>query len=298
MTTQHNSATDRHNGVNIRPLILLALMMVLMTDHSSWALQLQLLDIQRGSEKIEQMIVLDARPQAQWQQGHLPGAFSLSCENYTRTDSDGVKYRTLPAHEFAPKLAAMGINPQSTLLIYGDADSSWGGEGWLAWVFAWLGHQGTVHFLDGGIQAWQQAGLPLNNHTPPLITKQDRVVYQPQENTAMNIGAKELARNAERYTIIDTRNYWTEWLPGHIPGAIHIDWKLFHHGDSRRLIDGQQLKTLLHENGVPLNKPIVYYCTGGIRSGFTWAVHSLTDLPPAINYEGGTAEWNHYQTNK
>jgi len=298
MTTQDKTPTMRHNGVNRQSLILLILMMVLMFDHSSWALQLQRLDIQSGSEKIEQMILLDARPQAQWQQNHLPGAFSLSWEDYTRTDSDGVKYRTLPAHEFAPKLAAMGITPDSTLLIYGDADTSWGGEGWLAWALAWLGHHGTVYLLDGGIQAWQQAGLPLNNHTPPLVTVNGAAAYQTEPTCDINISAQELARNAESYTIIDTRNYWTEWLPNHIPGAIHIDWKSFHQGDQHRFIDGQQLKMLLEKNGVPLNKPIVYYCTGGIRSGFTWAVHSLTDLPPALNFEGGIVEWDHYQTNK
>lgn len=298
MTTQHNTAINRHNGVNPRSFILLVLMMVLMFDHSSWALQLQRLDIQSGSEKIENMILLDARPQAQWQLGHLPGAFPLSWENYTRTDTHGVKYRTLPAVEFAKKLATMGITPQSTLLVYGDADSSWGGEGWLAWALAWLGHQGAVYLLDGGIQAWQQEGLPVNNHTPQLVAKSDRVDYQPHESAAVTISASELALHPDCYTIIDTRNYWTEWLPSHIAGAIHIDWKSFHHGDEHRLIDGQQLKELLQENGVPIDKPIVYYCTGGIRSGFTWAVHSLTDLPPAFNFEGGIAEWDHYQANK
>lgn len=272
--------------------------MVLMTNHSSWALQLQRLDIQRGSEKIEQMIILDARPQAQWQKSHLPGAFSLSWEDYTRTDADGVKYRTLPSHEFGKKLTALGITPHSTLLVYGDADSSWGGEGWLAWALAWLGHQGTVYLLDGGIQAWQQAGLPVNNHMPPLVAEKDRVDYQPHETATVTISARQLALNADHYTIIDTRNYWTEWLPGHIPGAIHIDWKSFYHGDEHRMIDSQQLKALLQKNGVSLDKPIVYYCTGGIRSGFTWAVHSLTDLPPAINFEGGIVEWDHYQTIK
>lgn len=297
MTKQNNTAIGRFNGVKIRPLLLLVLLMGIMTNHSSWALQLQRLDIQLGAEKIEQMIVLDARPPAQWQQSHLPEAYSLSWQDYTRTDADGVKYRTLPAAEFAAKLTALGITPQSTLLVYGDADSSWGGEGWLAWALAWLGHQGTVYLLDGGIQAWQKAGLPVNNHAPSLVAEKDRVDYQPQQTDTVNISAKELALNLEHYSVIDTRNYWTEWLPSHIPGAIHIDWKSFHHSDDHRMIDGQQLKDLLQQNGVPLDKPIVYYCTGGIRSGFTWAVHSLTDLPPARNFEGGTAEWHHYQTN-
>jgi thiosulfate/3-mercaptopyruvate sulfurtransferase len=48
---------------------------------------------------------------------------------------------------------------------------------------------------------------------------------------------------------------------------------------------------MLEKEGVDLRKPVVYYCTGGIRSGYAWLVHQLGNLPPAVNYEGGTEEW-------
>ena len=233
------------------------------------------------------MVILDARPQAQWQQQHIPGAFSFSWEDYTRTDNSSVKYRILPPEELARHLGKMGIDNTTAILIYGDADTSWGGEGWLAWMLAWLGHQGAVYILDGGIQAWSAAKLPLNNAQPIATACAYEFELQPQ----LTISATQLAQHHQQYNIVDTRNYWTEWLPGHLPGAIHIDWKQFYHGENHQTLPAEGLKKLLSNNGADLAKPTVYYCTGGIRSGFTWMVHTLAGLPAAINFEGGTEEW-------
>lgn len=266
--------------------------MLLLRHHPAAAFSLQRLDIHQGSQQFEQLIILDARPRSVWQQGHLPGAFSLSWEDYTRVDNDGVKYRILPPAVLAQRLGELGIGRHSRLLIYGDADSSWGGEGWLAWVLAWLGHQGPVFLLDGGIQAWTAAALPLSqasNITPTAS------IYEFELQPQLTISAEQLAEHGEQFTIIDTRNYWKEWLPGHLPGAVHIDWKNFYHGANRQPLDGAQLKALLIKNGVDPAKPVVYYCTGGIRSGFTWMTHTLAGLPAALNFEGGIEEWNHYQ---
>lgn len=54
----------------------------------------------------------------------------------------------------------------------------------------------------------------------------------------------------------------------------------------------EELKNLLAEHGIKFDKPVVYYCTGGIRSGFTWLVHSLSGQGTAINFEGGTEAWD------
>jgi thiosulfate/3-mercaptopyruvate sulfurtransferase len=36
---------------------------------------------------------------------------------------------------------------------------------------------------------------------------------------------------------------------------------------------------------------VVYYCAGGIRSGYAWLIHHLAGLPEAVNFEGGMEEW-------
>jgi thiosulfate/3-mercaptopyruvate sulfurtransferase len=265
--------------------------MILMTYNPGWSFQLQLLNIDQGTAKLQQLTILDARPHTQWQQGHLPGAYSFSWEDYTNSDSSGVKYRILPPQQLAKTLGSMGISNDSTILIYADADTSWGGEGWLAWMFAWLGHQGPVYILDGGIQAWTAAKLALNTAQPSAEETTYEFTLQPQ----VTISASKLTQHNTQYTVIDTRNYWTEWLPGHLPNAINIDWKKFYRGADHRPLSGTELTAMLKANGVDLDKPVVYYCSGGIRSGYTWMVHMLAGLPTAINFEGGIEEWNQRQ---
>ncbi|MBN2645825.1 MAG: hypothetical protein JXR59_10175 [Desulfuromonadaceae bacterium] len=261
-------------------------MLILTCTTSAFCFSLQPLSAEAAHNQ-KGLIVLDARPQKGWQQGHLPGAFSFSWEDYTRTDDQGVKYRTLPAQELALALGRLGITEQSSLLIYGDADSSWGGEGWLAWALAWIGHQGPVYVLDGGIQAWQQKGFSLTTETPAATA----AVYQTQPQPTVAIAAADIERLGTDINLVDTRSYFTEWLPSHLPGAIHINWEKFFSAPQRRPLSPQACRALLEENGIDLNKPVVYYCTGGIRSGYAWMVHQLAGLPGAINFEGGTEEW-------
>jgi thiosulfate/3-mercaptopyruvate sulfurtransferase len=266
--------------------------MLMTSIQTASAFSLQRLDIQRGAQTHDSMVVLDARPQAQYLAGHIPGAFSFSWEDYTRPDSYGVNYRIFPVAELCSALGAYGISAQSTVLIYGDADTSWGGEGWLAWLFAYLGHQGPVYLLDGGIQAWQAARLPVVT-TPPATV--EAVCYTADVQQQLAISAQQIAARQDQITLVDTRNYWLEWIPGHLPQAVHLDWKEFYQGDTKSPLDGDALRQLLASKGIDVSKPVVYYCTGGIRSGYCWMVHELSGLPSAINFEGGTEEWDAYR---
>jgi len=264
---------------------------------TSWAAEtepasIRLIKATEAQQLLPAVVTLDARPRSVWAQGHIPGACSFSWEDYTRTDTDGVKYRTLPPAELAQALGEKGIGTTTDILIYADADTSWGGEGWAAWILAWLGHQGTVYILDGGIQTWQEVGLALKQGEDRCSETAKTQRYEVNLRVGLNISAQELERNKDRYTIVDTRNYWNEWLLGHIPDAVHINWEKFYAGSNRRPLDTEALKQLLKEKGVDPEKPVVYYCTGGIRSGYTWLVHTLAGLPVALNFEGGIEEWN------
>lgn len=264
---------------------------------TAWAaeadtMRMRLIGPSEAEPLLKNVVTLDARPRSAWAQGHIPGACSFSWEDYTRTDTDGVKYRTLPPSQMAQALGQLGIDTTTDVLIYADADTSWGGEGWAAWVLAWLGHRGTVYILDGGIQTWQEAGLALEQGENRCSETAKTPRYEVNLREGLNISARELEQNKERYTIVDTRNYWNEWLLGHIPDAVHINWEDFYTGSNRRPLDSEALKQLLNEEGVDPEKPVVYYCTGGIRSGYTWMVHTLAGLPGAINFEGGSEEWN------
>jgi len=233
-------------------------------------------------------IFLDCRPEKLYHQGHLPGALSFSWEKLTATDKDGVKYRILPPDELAAELGRMGISETSKIVVYGDADTSWGGEGWAAWVMTWLGHQGPVRVLEGGISAWKQAGFPLVKEQPKEAQKAPYVVnLQP----GTDVTVKQLVEHGEQYTLVDVRST-LEWIKGHLPGAVHISWEKFYQGPNRSPLPKAQLQKLFSDHGVNPDKPVVYYCTGGIRSGYTWMVQELSGLGTAINFEGGTEAWD------
>lgn len=256
---------------------------------SASAADLGLIDAARLKASAGSWVVLDARPKADWLAGHIPGAVSFSWEDYTRTDARGVKYSSFPPGELAALLGALGISERTPLVIYGDADKSWGGEGYDAWLFSWLGHKGPVRLLNGGIQAWRGAGLPLVAGAEHRQAK--KVPYLVQVKPRTVIGTEELQGQKDAYTVVDVRSTF-EWLKGRIPGAVHIPWEDFYTGKERKPLNGAELRKLLAKHDVDLKKPVVYYCLGGIRSGYAWTVHQLAGLPEARNYKGGWEAWD------
>ncbi|MBF0412971.1 MAG: hypothetical protein HQK70_09700 [Desulfamplus sp.] len=281
-------------------------------------------------EDTAKWVILDARPLKYWEKSHIPKSIPFSWDNYTKKDENQIAYRILPPDEIAQALGKLGISDESPIVVYGDADESWGGEGWLCWVFAWLGHKGDIRLLKGGIQAWEKAGCSLISNkdgqikekriTKPVEYKLDLTNTSSQfsiNTSSINIYSEEIHDNFDKYQLVDTRSN-IEWFKGHLPNAIHIPWEEFFQGKDRTPLDSAELKSLLSKNGVivetgkqneklPTNKeinknsvnvekPVVYYCTGGIRSGYAWMVHQLAarelkELPKAINFEGGTEEW-------
>jgi hydroxyacylglutathione hydrolase len=81
------------------------------------------------------------------------------------------------------------------------------------------------------------------------------------------------ARSDEGALLLDVREV-SEWNAGHAPGAIHIPY--------------EQLRERAHE--LPLGRPIVTYCAGGIRSSLAASVLESTGHDVA-NLRGGFTAW-------
>ena len=269
-----------------RPYLLLILLFALISSVTSVdAAFVQLLKPLELSQLGESMKVIDARPFSAWQKEHIPGAVSLDWRDYTKTDTRNIAYCRLPSEDIAERLGRLGIDEQSELVIYGDADSSWGGEGWVCWLLSELGHRGTIYLLEGGVQAWQKVGPLTAEITPVMATH-----YHFSERVDLDIKTAALLKRKTELQLVDTRSFF-EWLGGSIPGAVRINWTNFFDGEERHPIDRTRLIALLRKNGVNPEKPVVYFCSGGIRSAYAWTVHDLAGLQQAKNYEGGIEAW-------
>jgi thiosulfate/3-mercaptopyruvate sulfurtransferase len=269
-------------------LFLLAVICNLLLGGFALASNLGLIEPGALKQNLSGWVILDARPKSEWTAGHIPGAISFSWEDYTRTDKKGIPYRAWRPAELAAELGKLGIDVNASIVVYGDADKSWGGEGWDCWVLSWLGHKGPIRLLDGGIQVWRNNNFPTTQ--APGKRNLRPVQYKFKLQPHLDISTADLERQKPSSVVIDTRSF-LEWIRGRIPGAIRINWTDLYTGRDRRPLPPGDFKKLLRDHGVDINKSIVYYCTGGIRSGYAWMVHQLSGLPPARNYEGGFEAW-------
>jgi thiosulfate/3-mercaptopyruvate sulfurtransferase len=238
--------------------------------------------------KNSKYVIIDARPRAEYTKSHIPFAISFSWEDYTKTDERSIPYRMFPPSEMAGVLGRFGIDVNTPVAIYGDADTSWGGEGWVCWILSYLGHKGPIRILDGGFQAWTKTGAPVSQGIEPL--RRPSVTYRFHTDPSILITTTELKARSGQLQIVDTRSF-IERLKSSIPGSVHIAWTDFYSGPNRRPLSGPDLALLLRKNKIDPAKPVVYYCTGGIRSAYAWTVHRLGRLGPAINYEEGMVGW-------
>jgi thiosulfate/3-mercaptopyruvate sulfurtransferase len=252
------------------------------------ATDLGLINVATLKANATKYVILDARPRSDWEAGHIPGAIQFFWDSYTRTDAKGVKYSSFPPQELAVALAGQGIDEKTPVVVYGDADKSWGSEGYTVWLLTWLGHKGPVRLLNGGIQAWHSQNLPLAKGTEKPAAKKGR--YQVELKPQYLVSTEDIQNGKGAYTLVDVRSTF-EWIKGRIPGAIHIPWEDFYTGKNRHPLPAAELKKLLARHGVDTTRPVVYYCLGGVRSAYAWTAHQLAGLPEAKNYKGSWAAW-------
>ncbi len=269
--------------------LMLAAMVVIMSHSSiTMAADLGLIEANALKSNSHKWVILDSRPKSDWEAGHIPGAIQFFWDSYTRTDAKGVKYSSFPPQELAVALAGLGIDEKSPVLVYGDADKSWGSEGYTVWLLAWLGHKGPVRLLNGGIQSWRAQNFPLANGPEKPAAK--KASYKVELKPQFVVSTEDIQNNKGAYSLVDTRSTF-EWIMGKIPGAIHIPWEEFYTGKDHRLLSPAEHKKLLVKHGVDTTKPVVYYCLGGVRSAYAWFAHQLSGLPEAKNYKGSWAAW-------
>ena len=234
-----------------------------------------------------QWVVLDARPVKNWKAGHIPDAISFDWHDYTRQTESEIKHSLIPAEDIASALGKMGIDEYTQLVVYGDADTSEGGEGWACWVLSWLGHKGSIRLLQGGIQAWQAENLKLSQHIDNNLTKTKYSITLREE---LNVSAANLKSNLDKIVLVDNRSIF-EWFWGRLPDAVHLPWNSLYRGNNHRLIAPGEYQSLMRKKGIDPDKKVVFYCSAGVRSAYAWTAHRLSGYSNAVNFSGGMEEW-------
>ncbi len=178
------------------------------------------------------------------------------------------------------------------VVAYDDAGGSIAARLW--WLYRHFGHDGRCAVVDGGIQRWTDAGLPLTTEEPehpatawtPGPEQDDLVSTEMVERLGPDAVLVD-ARAGERYRgetePIDPR-------PGHIPGAVSAPWST-NLDESGRFLPPDQLRARYARIGAT-ERPVIAYCGSSLTATHDLLAMELAGITGARLYEGSWSHWS------
>ena len=121
-----------------------------------------------------------------------------------------------------------------------------------------IGYDSVAGVLEGGVEAWQAAGLPVSSFATAEV-----------EDLATWI------LSAEPMTVVDARAE-AEWVHGHVPGAVHMYVPDIPH----------------HAHEIPRSAPVAVHCGVGYRAGIAASLLEQAGFSRIIHVVGPWSDWD------
>ena len=223
--------------------------------------------------------------------GHIPGAVyaSLHKDLSGQPDTDCGRHPVPSRGALETTFSTMGISNHKQVVAYDNSGGTFAARLW--WLLNYAGHT-RVAVLDGGLNAWKQAGYDLKNSEEHAVMGSFKAVLNGAALVRLNevatvprlIDSRDPDRYAGKTEPIDS-------VAGHIPGAINHFWKNNLDGQGKFLAPerlGQALREVYSGTRV---EDVVFYCGSGVSAchNLLAAVHAGYPLPGL--YAGSWSEW-------
>ncbi|WP_213878425.1 sulfurtransferase [Pseudomonas sp. dw_358] len=268
----------------------------------------QLISPRQLAARLEQpgLVVLDCRSaledtdygQRSYAEGHIEAAHFA---DLGRDLSAGVvrgqtgRHPLPDAAQWLQRLRSWGLNADSEVVLYDDGPGAYAARAW--WLLVWLGKREGVYLLDGGLQAWHAAGLPLSLDPPP--SEPGHFSGEPDPDLWITARQLQARLGQQGLTLIDARaaaRFRGEVEPidpvaGHIPGAqcaVFTD----NLGADGRFLPAEQLRERFAAllDGRPVSE-LVAYCGSGVTACHNLFALCLAGYPLGQLYAGSWSEW-------
>lgn len=237
------------------------------------------------------MIVHAAASPAEYEAGHVPGARLLLFASYAPT-LEGLSSQMPAAAVLDSVLEEIGVNDGDRLVIYGQPLQ-------MARLLVTLEHvglKGRVSVLDGGIDAWRDAGRPLSREAP-VVT---RGAFTPRIDPSVIADIDYVRANGANagVSILDARapEFYLGVSPGqmpragHIPGAKNAPFSSLT-TELTQLRDERKLRRLFSSAGVKQGDTVVTYCHIGMQASLLYYAARRLGYNTRI-FDGSFEEWS------
>ncbi|WP_082990207.1 sulfurtransferase [Woeseia oceani] len=221
--------------------------------------------------------------------GHIPGARFADLMGEL-VDSDSPLHYAVPEPgEFAAAMERLGVGDNSRVVIYDANGSAWAARVW--WMLRWIGFDNAA-LLDGGLQAWTDAGQSLSTESVAVVKGSLTVNLRPELIVASD--EVHAAIGDDSVTIIDSlpaAHYRGEFSmyerPGHIPGASNVSVMSLTNDDGHfKTVD--ELATLFDGD---YEGRAITYCGGGIAASANAFTMIRLGYKDVAVYTASLQEW-------
>ena len=234
-------------------------------------------------------------------QAHIPNAIYAHLDrDLSGAVSPASGRHPLPTPEaFVERLGRWGIDENVQVVAYDQNNGAHAARLW--WLLRWVGHA-QVAVLNGGLAAWQQAGLPVSKQ--PGVRQLRRFGVRPgpsgvvstdeleklQAGGALATGERTLidARSADRFA---GQNETIDPVAGHVPGARNHPFMQNVDSQGRFLpaatLRSRWLETLRGQ--APATA--IAMCGSGVTACHNLLALEVAGLPGAQLYAGSWSEW-------
>jgi len=231
------------------------------------------------------LVILEVGEGDDYRSGHIRRARPVNIMTFHSHGTD------LPRPgDLMPVLQRLGISNTSRVVLYGDIHGV--SIFWIMLEYLGMGDQTFV--LDGGKFGWMATGKSLTTEEPSYLAGK----FVPHLRPGIIVDAAWIMAHLKdpKLALIDARSP-AEFRgdadhmgsPGHIPGAVNLDWERTFDSASK-LLPADSLRALFTQAGYAPGDRLVVYCTVGMRASHIYFVARHLGLSPLL-YQGSMNDW-------